>query len=103
MKRIRTSARETWGTDETRLLLEVWGTKYCNIRGTLNATKKKIWNKIHFEFVSACRSQNAGSAEKTIGQLKKRVSNLEYEYRAIRKNMTSTSEDGTKKLKGEFF
>jgi len=38
------------------------------------------------------------SSNKNLDQLKKRIKNLEYEYRQVRTKMASTGEEGAKKL-----
>ena len=61
--------RTDWTTEETSVLLEIWGT----------AQKKSIWGQILKTFLSKCRDLGL-STNKTLDQIKKRIKNLEYEY-----------------------
>lgn len=94
--------RVNLGTRETLILIEIWGEKYAQLKGASHAIKRKIWEKIYFEFQSACAGQNVPISKKTVDQLKKRVSNLKYDYRQIRAGMASTGEEGANKLKRDF-
>ena len=91
--------RVVWNAVETRILIEKWGSKFPKLKGSSVATKKNIWGKILFEFNSACRERSLQNSDKTVEQIKKRINNLEYEYRQIRTKMASTGEEGAMKLK----
>ena len=96
-------SRIVWATKETQILLEIWGTKYAEIKSTSTSQKRKIWEQISCEFVIACRRENISQIQQKSGeQLRKRVTNLEYEYRQIRTRMNSTGEEGAKKIMGTF-
>ena len=83
-------------TKETQILLEICGTKYAEI-------KSASTSQISCEFVIACRRENISQIQQKSGeQLRKWVTNLEYEYRQIRTRMDSTGEEGTKKIMGTF-
>ena len=90
------------GVEETRVLIEVWGESYAKLKGSSNANKKKIWNSIKTNFEKLCRTRNVDIGEKDADKLKKRIQNLEYEYRQKRARMCTTGEEGAKKIKGEF-
>ena len=85
-------------------LLEIWSTKYhADIKSVSTSQKRKIWEQISYEFEIACREGNISQIQqKSVEQLKKRVTNLEYEYRQIRTRMNSTGEEGAKKIMGTF-
>ena len=96
-------SRIVWATKETQILLEVWGSKYAEIKSASTSQKRKIWEQISCEFVIACRRENISQIQqKFVEQLIKRVTNLEYEYRQIRTRMNSTEEGGAKKIMGTF-
>ena len=96
-------SRIVWATQETRILLEIWGTKYAEIKSASTALKRKIWEQIAYEFEISCRRENISQIQqKSVEQLKKRVTNLEDEYRQIRTRMNSIGEEGAKKIMGTF-
>ena len=94
-------SRIVWATKETQILLEIWGTKCAEIKSAATSQKRKIWEQISYEFEIACREENISQIQqKSVEQLKKLVTNLEYEYRQIRTRMNSTREEGAKKIMG---
>ena len=96
-------SRIVWATKEIQVLLEIWGTKYAEIKSASTSQKRKIWEQISYEFEIACRKENISQIQqKSVEQLEKRVTNLEYEYRQIRTRMNSTGEEGAKKIMGTF-
>lgn len=95
-------ARVVWNPVETHILIEIWGGKYSELKCASNSLKTKIWSEIVRKFEDGCRKNNLDYAEKTAEQIKKRISNLEYEYRQIRTKMTQTGQEGAKKLQANF-
>ena len=96
-------SRIVWATKETQVLLEIWGKKYAEIKSASTLQKRKIWKQISYEFEIACRRENISQIQqKSVEQLKKRVTNLEYVYRQIRTRMNSTGEERAKKIMGTF-
>ena len=74
-KRTRTG----WTTEETSVLLEIWGALYETLKSASTAQKKSIWGQILKTFLSKCRDLGL-STNKILDQIKKRIKHLEYEY-----------------------
>ena len=81
--------RTDWTTEETSVLLEIWGALYETLKSASTAQKKSIWGQILKTFLSKCRDLGL-STNKTRDQIKKRIKNLEYEYHQVRTKMAST-------------
>ena len=71
--------RTDWTTEETSVLLEIWGALYETLKSASTAQKKSIWGQILKTFLSKYRDLGL-STNKTLDQIKKRIKNLEYEY-----------------------
>lgn len=89
--------RVDWTRDETSILLEIWGALYDSLKSASTAQKKSLWSQILKKFQDKCFDMGV-SSNKNLDQLKKRIKNLEYEYRQVRTKMASTGEEGAKKL-----
>ncbi|KXJ06823.1 hypothetical protein AC249_AIPGENE22117 [Exaiptasia diaphana] len=86
-----------WTEDETKELIEAWRARYSRLRSASNKDKTKIWNEIYTKF-QQCFSKN----ERTLPQVKKRVQNLEYEYKNAKEKSQRTGEEGIKYIKEKF-
>ena len=89
--------RTDWTREETSVLLEIWGDLYNSLKSASAAQKKSLWSQILKKFQDKCCELGL-SSNKNLDQLKKRIKNLEYEYRQVRTKMASTGEEGAKKL-----
>ena len=71
--------RTDWTTEETSVLLEIWGALHETLKSDSTAQKKSIWGQILKTFLSKCRNLGL-STNKILDQIKKRIKHLEYEY-----------------------
>ena len=83
--------------EETRDTLELWGKKYYKLRSASNKDTEKICNGIFIAY-----KENFPDSERTVTQVKKRIQNLEYEYKLLKQQSQSTSIAGFKKIKEGF-
>lgn len=90
-----------WNRDETSVLLEIWGALYDSLKSAPTTQKKSLWSQILKKFQEKCFDLGV-SSNKNLDQLKKRIKNLEYEYRQVRTRMASTGEEGAKKLQSNY-
>ena len=86
-----------WTEDETLDTLELWGPKYDKLRSASNKDRVKIWNDIFVAY-----KEKYPDSERTLPQVKKRIQNLEYEYKLLKQRSQSTGEAGFKKIKEGF-
>ena len=86
-----------WTEEETRDTLELWGPKYDKLRSASNKDRVKIWNDIFVAY-----KEKYPDSERTLPQVKKRIQNLEYEYKLLKQRSQSTGEAGFKKIKEGF-
>ena len=86
-----------WTEEETCDTLELWGLKYDKLHSASNKDRVKIWNDL---FV-AYKEKYLGS-ERILSQVKKRIQNLEYEYKNLKQRSQSTGEAGFRKIKEGF-
>ena len=86
-----------WTEDETLDTLELWGPKYDKLRSASNKDRVKIWNDIFVAY-----KEKYPDSERTLPQVKKRIQNLEYEYKLLKQRSQSTGEAGLKKIKEGF-
>ena len=86
-----------WTEDETLDTLELWGPKYDKLRSASNKDRVKIWNDIFIAY-----KEKYPDSERTLPQVKKRIQNLEYEYKLLKQRSQSTGEAGLKKIKEGF-
>ena len=89
--------RADWNRDETSVLLEIWGALYDSLKSDSATPKKRLWSQILKKFQDKCFDLGV-SSNRNLDQLKKRIKNLEYQYRQVRTRMASTGEEGAKKL-----
>ena len=88
------SKASDWTEEETRDTLELWGPKYDKLRSASNKERVKIWNDIFVAY-----KEKYPDSERTLPQVKKRIQNLEYEYKLLKQRSQSTGEAGFKKIK----
>ena len=96
----RTRVRVDWSRDETNILLDCWGALYESLKSASVKhvkQRKTLWSQILKNFLSKCAELGL-TTNKNLEQVKKRIKNLEYEYRQVRTKMASTGEEGEKKL-----
>ena len=86
-----------WTEEETLDTLELWGPKYDKLRSASNKDRVKIWNDIFVAY-----KEKYPDSERTLPQVKKRIQNLEYEYKLLKQRSQSTGEAGFKKIKEGF-
>ncbi|KXJ07911.1 Trihelix transcription factor ASIL2 [Exaiptasia diaphana] len=86
-----------WSEPETLELIEAWGKYYQNLKGASNKEKTKIWNNIYEVY-----KRSWGKSERTLPQIKKRIQNLDYEFKNAKQRMRNTGEEGIKKIKEGF-
>ena len=86
-----------WTEEETHDTLELWGPKYDKLRSASNKDRVKIWNDIFIAY-----KEKYPDIERTLPQVKKRIQNLEYEYKLLKQRSQSTGEAGFKKIKEGF-
>ena len=86
-----------WTREETEELLQAWGPKFEELKKV--STKERgricceIYNKYKERFTESVR---------TLPQLKKRIQNLEYEFKNLKVRVKKTGEEGFKKIKQGF-
>ena len=86
-----------WTEEETKDLLEAWGSRYSKLRGASPREKIKIWNDIF----SSCKA-SCPESQRTLQQVKKRQQNLEDDYKQLKQQSRSTGEAGIKRIKNGF-
>ena len=91
------SKASDWTEEETRDTLELWGPKYDKLRSASNKDRVKIWNDIFLAY-----KEKYPDSERTLPQVKKRIQNLEYDYKLLKQRSRSTGEAGFKKIKEGF-
>ncbi|KXJ28059.1 Death-associated protein kinase 3 [Exaiptasia diaphana] len=94
--------RVVWGASETRILLEVWGPKFEQIKGGTIAIKRDLWRNIATEFENACSKHHLANISMSLDQLRKRVANLEYKYRQVKVQLSVSDETEAHRLKAGF-
>ena len=73
------------------------GTEVRKLRSAANKDRVKVWNDIFVAYKA-----NYPDSERTLPQVKKRMQNLEYEYKLLKQRSQSTGEAGFKKIKEGF-
>ena len=86
-----------WTEEETLDTLELWGPKYDKLRSASNKDRVKISNDIFVAY-----KEKYPDSERTLPQVKKRIQNLEYEYKLLKQRSQLTGEAGFKKIKEGF-
>ena len=86
-----------WTEEETRDTLVLWEPKYDKLWSASNKGRVKIWNNIFVAY-----KESFPDSERTLPQVKKRIQNLEYEYKLLKQRSQSTGEAGFKKIKQGF-
>ena len=82
-------SRIVWATKETQILLEIYGTKYAEIKSASTSQKRKIWEQISCEFVIACRRENISQIQQ------KSENNLENESLTWSTNIVKSGQEWT--------
>ena len=91
------SKASDWTEEETRDTLKLWGLKYEKLCSASNKERVKIRNDIFVAY-----KKKYADSERTLPQVKKRIQNLEYEYKLLKQRSQSTGEAGFKKIKEGF-
>ena len=86
-----------WSVEETKELLYAWSARFEKLKGASTKVRTAIWNEIFEEFKSSC-----SETERTFPQVKKRLQNLEYEFKQLKLKASKTGEEGMKKIKENF-
>ena len=89
-----------WSKQETMYLLEIRKSCYERFQAASNKEKKKIWLQILASFQDECTA-NGVFTGRNLGQIKKRIQNLEYEFKQVRKKLSSGEKD-TLRIKAAF-
>lgn len=87
-----------WTVNETKDLIRIWGPHYEKLKGVSNKDRIRIWNQIYEEFRKKSQPDNG----RALPQVKKRLQNLEYEFKQLKLRARTTGEEGLLKIKNNF-
>ena len=88
------SKTSDWTEEETSDTLKLWGPKYDKLRSASNKERVTIWKDIFVAY-----KEKYPDSKRTLPQVKKRIQNLEYEYKLLKQRSQLTSEVEFKKIK----
>lgn len=87
------SKASDWTEEETSDTLKLWGPKYDKLCSASNKDRVTIWKNILVAY-----KEKYPDSERTLPQVKKRIQNVEYEYKLLKQRSQSTSEAGFNKI-----
>ena len=85
-----------WTREETEELLQAWGPKFEELKVSTKE-RGRIWSEIYNKY-----KERFTESVRTLPQLKKRIQNLEYEFKNLKVRVKKTGEEGFKKIKQGF-
>ena len=83
-----------WTREETEELLQAWGPKFEELKKVSTKERGRIWSEIYNKY-----KERFTESVRTLPQLKKRIQNLEYEFKNLKVRVKKTGEEGFKKIK----
>ena len=86
-----------WTREETEELLQAWGPKFEELKKVSTKERGRIWSEIYNKY-----KERFTESVRTLPQLKKRIQNLEYEFKNLKVRVKKTGEEGFKKIKKGF-
>ena len=86
-----------WTREETEELLQAWGPKFEELKKVSTKERGRIWSEIYNKY-----KERFTESVRTLPQLKKRIQNLEYEFKNLKVRVKKTGEEGFKKIKQGF-
>ncbi|XP_068756548.1 uncharacterized protein [Montipora capricornis] len=86
-----------WTREETEELLQAWGPKFEELKKVSTKERGRIWSEIYNKY-----KERFTKSVRTLPQLKKRIQNLEYEFKNLKVRVKNTGEEGFKKIKQGF-
>ena len=84
--------------NESKDLIRVWGLHYEELKGVSNKDRTRIWNEIYEGFRNKGHQDNG----RVLPQVKKRIQNLEYEFKQLKLRASNTGEEGLLRIKQNF-
>ena len=86
------SKSANWTVNESKDLIRAWGPHYEKLKGVSNKdrTVTRIWNEIYEGFRNKGQQDNG----RLLAQVKKRIQNLEYEFKQLKLRASNTGEEG---------
>ena len=86
------------GTEKkTEELLQAWGPKYEQLKKVPTKERVRIWSDIYNKY-----KERIIDSVRTLPQFKKRIQNLENEFKILKLRAQKTGEEGFKKIKQSF-
>ena len=87
-----------WTVNESKDLIRAWGPHYEKLKGVSNKDRARIWNEIYEGFRNKGHQDNG----RVLPQVKKRIQNLEYEFKQLKLRASNTGEEGLLRIKQNF-
>ena len=86
--------------NEFKDLIRAWGPHYEKLKGVSNKdrTVTRIWNEIYEGFRNKGQQDNG----RVLPQVKKRIQDLEYEFKQLKLRASNTGEEGLLRIKQNF-
>lgn len=86
-----------WNREKTEELLQAWGPNYEQLKKVLTKEHGRIWREIYNKY-----KERFIESVRTLPQVKKRLQNVEYEFKNLKIRVQRTGEEGFKKIKQGF-
>ena len=82
-----------WTREETEELLQAWGPKFEELKKVSTKERGRIWSEIYNKY-----KERFTESVRTLPQLKKRIQNLEYEFKNLKVRVKKTGERVLRRL-----